>query len=466
MGIDAGFDMVPCLSNVAADKQNWDSFIKVIKSHYQDDELVEIKPNYLEFKAGEHPLLPFEGHKFLRFSSKISGGHPEGIEQYIDTVTRVAQDSFGSRIRCWNEAFDGWGFYDWQEVHTSIKSYEQPDKPEIPTTITQSSLDTDPVGDLGLPLFEVQKIPGKGKGLVARVNIAKGTRILREIPLFTTPHLSPMSQMESHLATRLKSLSKIQQRQFLSLHNNFPGKHPFSGIVKTNALPCGRNSVIGGIYPTICLINHSCLPNAHNNWNSDTKCETIHAIRNIKAGEEITICYDKCGPSNARRTFLKNEFGFDCNCSLCSLPLPELQTSDARRLQIQHLDEAIGDSNCVMNRPDKCLEHCHSLLQVLEEEYHGGACALIARLYYDAFQITITHSDQARASVFAQRGYKARVICEGEDSPETRRMKNLMENPAGHRNFGVSKTWKTAKGLVPKGLEVDEYERWLWRFGR
>ena len=63
---------------------------------------------------------------------------------------------------------------------------------------------------------------------------------------------------------------------------------------------------------------------------------------------------------------------------------------------------------------------CRSLLQVLEEEYKGGAGALIARLYYDAFQISIAHGDQARASVFAERGYR------------------LIENPSVHVNFGAS----------------------------
>ncbi len=125
MGIDAGFDMVPRLSKGAVDKQNWQSFINVIKKHYQNDDLVEIKPNYIKFKAGEHPLLPFEGHKFLRFSSKTSGSHTKGIEKYIDTVTRVAQASFGSRVQYWNEAADERSFYNWQEVHDSIESYEQ-----------------------------------------------------------------------------------------------------------------------------------------------------------------------------------------------------------------------------------------------------------------------------------------------------------------------------------------------------
>lgn len=49
-----------------------------------------------------------------------------------------------------------------------------------------------------------------------------------------------------------------------------------------------------------------------------------------------------------------------------------------------------------MNRACDCLADCHSLFQVVE--YHRGADVLIARLHYDAFQISITHGDQARAS--------------------------------------------------------------------
>ena len=123
----------------------------------------------------------------------------------------------------------------------------------------------DPIRELDLSLFKVQTVSGKGKGLVARFNIAKGTRLLYENPLFTTSHLSSISKMKSNIVTKLKSLSKTQQRQFLLLYNNFSGKHPFSDVVKINALLCGLNFLIDGIYSTICLINHSCLLNAHNN---------------------------------------------------------------------------------------------------------------------------------------------------------------------------------------------------------
>jgi hypothetical protein len=99
MGIDAGFDMVPRLSKSLVGEDNWNQFLNCIKHHYKDDAQVEVKPNYILFKAGEHPKLPSEGHKLLRFSAKVSGSIAAATEAYIKTVTRIAKVYFGSRIQ-------------------------------------------------------------------------------------------------------------------------------------------------------------------------------------------------------------------------------------------------------------------------------------------------------------------------------------------------------------------------------
>ncbi|KAJ8610760.1 hypothetical protein MRB53_038311 [Persea americana] len=315
------------------------------------------------------------------------------------------------------------------------------------------------------PLFEIQSIAGKGKGLVASVRIAKGTRILVEAPLIIVQNMPP-EILEPIAASKLRLLSKEKQRQFLALHNNFPGKNPFSGIIKTNALPCGPRSVKGGVYPTICLINHSCLPNAHNNWNEEKRHLTIHAIGNISAGQEITISYDQGGPSIVRQRKLKQAFGFDCDCNVCSLPPTELRASDARRVQIQTLDGAIGDPHTMANAPRAAISNCHSLLETLHQEFSDRPGALIPRLYYDAFQISVAHGDLSRASVFAERAYIARVACEGEDSPVTSRMKKLTKNPAGHASFrAYSMRYQSKPGSAPKELNQLEFESWLWTLG-
>jgi hypothetical protein len=482
--------MVPPLSKGTLDGQKWNEFVDSIKNRYKDDVQVEVKPNYINFKAGNEPKIPFEGHKLLRFSSEVSGTAREvtRIKCYITTVSLLAKLRFGSQARTWNECSDKWGEeqredgadsrgkYGWDEVKESIRSYEQVchlfllecitlryltnsrqvDDREIPTTIGHLINGVDPLRDLDIPLFEIKEIPGKGKGLIVRVNISKGTRLLCEKPLLIVSP-KPREQLEQLVVSKLKAMPKASQRQFLSLHNNNPGKYPFSGIVKTNALPCGSRSLVGGVYPTICLINDSCISNAHNSWNPKKEHETIHAIRPIKAGEEITIRYDHVGLSTERQASLKDSFGFTCTCTICTLPPARLQASDDRRKQIKDLDQAIGDPYRMMSKPQESLRNCNSLLRVLREEFDD--CALLARLYYDAFQISIVHGDQARASVFAERGYKARIICEGEDSLETAKMKALALKPMNHSSFGAYSTkWKSLRDEIPKGLGVMQFE--------
>lgn len=298
---------------------------------------------------------------------------------------------------------------------------------------------------------------------MARIDIAKGSRILVETPLLIVQSESPHT-LEGKLAVKLKGLPKSKQRQFLALHNNFPGRHPFSGTARTNALPCGSGSSLGGIYPTICLINHSCLPNSHNNWNDELGHETIHAVRYIPSGSEITISYCQEGNRQARQTHLKQAFGFECGCITCLLPATELSESDRRRDKILTLDTAIGDPFRMKSRPTSGLRDCFSLIQTLEQEYVDSTGALHARLYYDAFQISVAHGDQARAAIFAKHAYDARVICEGDDSPLTRTTKGLMEDPTSHSTFGAfSMKWRSTVGHHAKDLDEESFVNWLWR---
>jgi hypothetical protein len=307
-------------------------------------------------------------------------------------------------------------------------------------------------------------LPGKGQGLIAVQDISKGTRILSDKPLFQIQGFgSELPVIEKEIERKLNLLSQDDRRAFRYLHNSTPGdSYPLTGIVKTNALSLGSGSSVSGIFPIISRINHSCRPNTQHTWNSSTKHETIHAIRDIKKGEEITISYNLGGSSQPRMQRLKGSYGFDCTCDLCSLTDEALEISDARQLRMQFLDNAIGDSDTVMESPGNALACCRELLSLYEIE--AITDPRVARVYYDAFQICITHGDEARASVFAQNAYETRLYLEGEDSPDTQKMKSFMENPADHMAFGFSESWEQSKEEVPKNLDALEFDRWLWLY--
>jgi hypothetical protein len=127
MGLDSGFDMVPRLGNSLADTKKWTGFVEDVKDYYRQDPKVEIKWNYVLFRAGKHILLlPTEGHKFLRFSSIISAdlANPKEARDYIKTVSMIAEMIFGSRILYWDADSGQQGKYDWNQVHASIRSYD------------------------------------------------------------------------------------------------------------------------------------------------------------------------------------------------------------------------------------------------------------------------------------------------------------------------------------------------------
>ncbi|CAM6111456.1 unnamed protein product [Calypogeia fissa] len=316
------------------------------------------------------------------------------------------------------------------------------------------------------PLYTVESIPGKGLGFVAARDIAKGTRIIAEKALFRVPNmlvaLFGEQVVTNYISGRLNLLSGDEQKAFLSLRHTSPvSSLLYTSIFRTNSLPLGPDSTEAGLFVKIARINHSCHANCQNTWNETLSKETIHAVRRIPKGEEITINYTSGGTFETRRLHLKSQFGFDCTCELCSLPEVERIISDGRLNEIERLDKLISDAYRLLYSPHKCLEDAYTQLTLLEAENITNT--QVARLYFDAFQIVICCGDLARAKVFAERAYDANLYTGGNDNPDTAQMKSLIANPAQHRLFGVSKIWKQSVKMIPRRLEGDKFEAWLWR---
>lgn len=209
-------------------------------------------------------------------------------------------------------------------------------------------------------------------------------------------------------------------------------------------------------------INHSCKQNAQNTWNESIQQLTIHAIQDIEKGSEITIMYlPERADFEARHRALQDRFRFDCACDLCSLPIADRKVSDGRLNEIQELDDSIGNGLAIVSAPLRALQSVRRLLHLLMCE--GINDASVPRAYYDAFQIAITHGDQARAKIFAERALSARVIIEGHDSPVVKKLQKLSDDPSQHRSHGLTGKWASTTDDIPTDLEDVDFETWLWR---
>lgn len=182
-------------------------------------------------------------------------------------------------------------------------------------------------------LYTIQPVPGKGYGLIAATTIPKGTRILSELPIFKISYAESNRQiLTDHIAKALKDLDDTKQRAFLDLQNVYGlDDGPFLGIARSNVTPLGPEALEGGLFLEAAHINHSCRPNAHKSWNENIGRFTIHAVRDIERGEEITISY--LGETMyyiERQRILTERFYFDCGCDLCSATRPQRLKSESR----------------------------------------------------------------------------------------------------------------------------------------
>ena len=119
----------------------------------------------------------------------------------------------------------------------------------------------------GNPMYTLQDVLGKGKGLIAIQKISKGTRILSEEPIVTVPcnetaKEQAMEQLQISICQQVDALSENQRQAFLSLHNIHTygnAAEQYLGIIRTNGLPIETNEgERGAIFLEACRINHAC----------------------------------------------------------------------------------------------------------------------------------------------------------------------------------------------------------------
>ena len=244
-----------------------------------------------------------------------------------------------------------------------------------------------------------------GVGLFATETIPAGTRILTEAPLIAFPHPPtpveilnavtslPLSDRQDYLsltyAHYLDEIHTVREPDSLDIYTHDIDEVPtlsvlegldispekakkIIAIFENNAFDIigtvpGANGV--GIFMQGTRINHSCLPNVSHQWNKQLKAKTFHALRDIEAGEELTIAY--LLPFQARvgrQRYLLEKHGFVCECLACDQSTTFGKASERRRKEMQELHEQLVEIRMEDGglRQEKVL--CERLIKVAKEE--------------------------------------------------------------------------------------------------
>ncbi|KAF2840709.1 SET domain-containing protein [Patellaria atrata CBS 101060] len=201
--------------------------------------------------------------------------------------------------------------------------------------------------------WSTRKMPNKGIGMVAESKFQRGNRILVTTPVLLA-HMDfamadedvfPVLEREAFLRKAVDQLPTRTRDAFLSLATLFNAPHlVVQDVMKTNAFEIQ----VGGqmhlaVFPEAARINHDCGPNAMYYLDPENLTHHVHAVREIKPGEEINIASNPPDtlplvPTPTRQSIFHTGFGFTCTCSRCTDP-----SSDSALTALLSLQSTLSD---------------------------------------------------------------------------------------------------------------------------
>lgn len=234
-------------------------------------------------------------------------------------------------------------------------------------------------------MIEIRPLANGDEAVFATAKIRRGTRIAAEVPLIMLPPGSDKEDLTSFCKavdklgestvteiTQITCRSSVVEsiKQDNHTHHSVwrfyksnkwvdnEGRHPQGkklqklvaktinvwGIYFACSIQLGPGGKYGSaLFSLHSRLAHSCCPNAYNSWNPTLKRLTIHATRDIKAGDQICVDYtgNACQTNQQRAFSLFTNWGITCNCAACTDP--EIRWS---RSQMLVLDQALAAYQC------------------------------------------------------------------------------------------------------------------------
>ncbi|OJD33271.1 set domain-containing protein 5 [Diplodia corticola] len=357
---------------------------------------------------------------------------------------------------------------------TTATTINTPTTPLTPTTSTSTSTPTSTT--YTHPSIRLAPIPGRGLGTLATRPIPRGTRLVADRPLLAATNTQMLNaELFAHgLTAAHATLSADGRRQIAELAaredvvgdwmefwrleevvdrvagagagegawagawggvgggvgsredegtetaatTSVEEKAHLMAAWSANCFGVGEGESAGGwagvIAARAARFNHSCVPNAGFAWNDALGAITVHAIREVEEGEELTVAYgDSTRRGAKRREALKRVYGFDCDCVACAGDEEEL---DGMRRRIKALKTELA------RRADGEQEISSELVEegVRLHERAGLVGSPLVNFYQCAFAATADRR-------YLEEELRHCIYWQGDDHPH---VKELMERLA------------------------------------
>jgi len=178
----------------------------------------------------------------------------------------------------------------------------------------------------------------------------------------------------------------------------------------------------GSVFLHGARINHSCLPNVDFAFNTALDKQTFHAIRDIRAGEELTIMYKKVtNRTRGNRYRELDTWGFKCGCPVCE-NTPQAGEMEVKRAKLEEMDQQLA----ILGRIDRrrgtveawrwALKLCQTMSALQKSQ--GLLNRELSTSYHDAARYSARLGDAKMALLWAEKELEVDAYCIGKDNPE------------------------------------------------
>ncbi|KAJ3545335.1 hypothetical protein NM688_g5636 [Phlebia brevispora] len=272
----------------------------------------------------------------------------------------------------------------------------------------------------------------------------QGELILREEPLLRIPTEVTTYSPGALLLSALAGLSPRQRESFYNLSyvnlpsDTLPGTEEYNdhlalAIFQTNAVATGDKV---GLFPRMARINHGCSSafNSIYTWRENEGVLVIHALKPIKMGEELLTTYlDTKRPRVERQQHLRQHYGFECQCAVCSLSDSASAESDKRLSKMAELYARFSTWQHGDLTGKEAIDIAREIWVTGEKE---GYWSERGQLAADAALVAAAHSDKDAVRAWAELAKKWYTYEVGADSEQVRWIREVLANPIKHQMWG------------------------------
>ncbi|OIW33767.1 SET domain-containing protein [Coniochaeta ligniaria NRRL 30616] len=328
--------------------------------------------------------------------------------------------------------------------------------PSVTKGINQDIIRTKPAK------YKVEKIEGKGLGVIATGFINRGELIMANtVSLMFDYAAYENLERDDYLdiqAQAVDSLPEAHRRLILDMSTHDEGNFTYLELVEkitsTNAFDVDpddddvdQDNKFYVIFPEIARMNHDCRPAADYYFDLETLTQYVHAVRPIYPGEEITVTYiDPTMRQAARAHKLHDTWGFRCACPSCTASRPAIAASDDRLRQIEELRPEFNKFRSASRATPQMAE---LLVSLYEQERLWG---MMDEAYRYAAVEWNAVGEPWTATKYARLAIEHGIYLSGEKDGDVADMDELAADPWSHWSWMMRMKgrtgWKGRKGVA------------------